>query len=159
MARRSDNRGFASLDPERRRRIASEGGRSSHGGHRRGYEDEYDEDYDDDYDEDEDRNCSNRHGNDYDDEDRWDEDDYENTGYEDEDEYDEDDDDYDRHRSSRGGRRRSGRRGSGSRRGFASMDPEQQRRIARMGGEATARTHGRDFYEEIGHEGGEAVRD
>jgi general stress protein YciG len=36
------------------------------------------------------------------------------------------------------------------------MDPNEQRRIARMGGEATARTHGRDFYEEIGHEGGRA---
>ena len=158
MARRSDNRGFGSMDPERRRRIASEGGRSSRGGRNRDYEDEYDQDYDEDYDEDEDRRISNKYRDeDWDEGYEEDEDEYGNAGYEDEDEYDEDEV---RGRGySTGGRRTSvGRRGS-SRRGFGGMDPEEQRRIARMRGEATSRTHGRDFYEDIGHEGGEAVRD
>src|SRR5215469_2920883 len=155
MARRSENRGFASMDPEQRRRIASEGGRASHGGRGRSHEDDYDEDYDDDYDEDDDRNVSNRYEDE--DDDRYNDDDdydYDDSGYEDEDEYDDEDDrGWQRSRQGRGGR------SSSSRRGFASMDPDQQRRIARMGGEATARTHGHDFYEEIGQEGGEAVRD
>jgi general stress protein YciG len=29
----------------------------------------------------------------------------------------------------------------------------------RRGGEATSKTHGREFYEEIGHKGGERVRE
>jgi general stress protein YciG len=29
----------------------------------------------------------------------------------------------------------------------------------RRGGEATSRTHGREFYEEIGHKGGQRVRE
>jgi general stress protein YciG len=151
MARRSENRGFASMDPERRRQIASEGGRASHGGRGRNYEDDYEDDYDED-DEDENQGVSNR----YEDDEDWDDDDYEDTGYEDDDDYDdeydeEDDEEEDdrgrgRRSSNRGGRSSSGRGGNTSRRGFASMDPEQQRRIARMGGEATARTHGRVFY-------------
>jgi len=163
MERRSDKRGFASMDPERRRRIASEGGRSSRGGRGRGYEDEYDEDYGDEYDEDEDQGVSNRYGDrDYDEYD--DEDDYEDTGYGDEDEYegegDEDWEDENYDRRGRGRRRiSSGRRRTSSRRGFASLDPEEQRRIAHRGGEATARTHGRDFYEEIGGRRGQAVND
>ena len=64
MARRSDNRGFASMEPERRRRIDREGGLSSRGGRRRDYEDEYDEDYEEDYDEDQDWNVSNRYRDD-----------------------------------------------------------------------------------------------
>ncbi|MDF2380592.1 hypothetical protein JMG10_03875 [Nostoc ellipsosporum NOK] len=52
--RRGSQRGFASMDPERRRRIAQKGGQSSHGGRSREQDyDEYEEDYDDydDYDE------------------------------------------------------------------------------------------------------------
>jgi len=170
MARRSRNRGFASMDPERRRRIASEGGRASHSGRGRIYEDECDEDYDDNYDEDEDQHVSGRYGDEYydneyggDEDYQGDEGDYEDTGYEDE--YDEDDYRRGRGHGMRGERSSSGsghsydRRGDTSRRGFDSMDPEQRRRIARMGGQAIARSRGRDFYEEIGHEGGERVRD
>src|SRR5512138_3860608 len=121
MARRSDKRGFGSMDPERRRRIASEGGRASHGG-RRGREEDWDEyeNEDEDYentgyqDEEEDWEDENEgaYGNaSYDD--------YEDEGYEEE---EEDEDDYDR-----------GRRG-GSRRGFGSMPREEVRRIASKGG-------------------------
>ncbi len=50
--------------------------------------------------------------------------------------------------------------------------PEERRRMSsegkgsmtvqeagRKGGEKTAKTHGREFYEEIGHKGGQRVRD
>lgn len=78
---------------------------------------------------------------------------------------------------------RRGRRGDTGRRGFASMDEEQQREIAsmggraaheygsaheftpeeareagRIGGEHTRQTHGRRFYQEIGRMGGEERR-
>lgn len=33
------------------------------------------------------------------------------------------------------------------------------REAGRKGGERTASTHGREFYEEIGHKGGQRVRD
>jgi len=170
MARRSDNRGFGSMDPERRRRIASEGSRSSRGGRDRSYEDEYDEGYDDEYDEDEEQGVSNRYGDEDYDQGYEDEDEYEDTGYENEDEYEEDEDwegeaddrrgrssSRGRNSSSRGRRSSPGRSGVSSRRGFAGMDPEEQRRIARRGGERTSRTHGRDFYEDIGRQGGESV--
>jgi uncharacterized protein len=42
-----------------------------------------------------------------------------------------------------------------SNRGFASMDPEQQRMIARKGGEAVS--HDRQHMASIGRKGGEAV--
>ena len=45
--------------------------------------------------------------------------------------------------SNQGNQGQSGGR-SGSRRGFASMDDEQQRRIAQKGGEASARAQGRN---------------
>ncbi len=35
MARGTSKRGFASMDPEKQREIASKGGRASHGGGRR----------------------------------------------------------------------------------------------------------------------------
>ena len=72
-------RGFAAMDEEQQREIASKGGRASHGG----------------------------------------------RGREDEDEGDEDEGDEGRSDSSWGG----------SRRGFAAMDPEERREIARKGGE------------------------
>lgn len=84
--RGSGRRGFAGMDPERQRRIASMGGRAGHGGRSR--------------------------------------DEYEDLDYE---------------RGNGGGSsRRSARGGRGtSRRGFAAMDPEKQRRIASMGGRAS----------------------
>jgi hypothetical protein len=131
------------MDPERRRRISSEGGRSSHGGRSRGYEDEFDQDYDEDYDEDDDRNISNRYQDeDYDEDDRYDEDedDYEDMGYEDE--HDEDYDEDERRgwergysRSGRGGSS-YGRRSNISGRGFAGMGPEERREMGRRGGQA-----------------------
>ena len=36
--------------------------------------------------------------------------------------------------------------------------PEQHREAGRAGGEATAATHGRDFYEQIGRQGGSQGR-
>ena len=47
-----------------------------------------------------------------------------------------------------------GKRKKTSNRGFASMDPEQQRAIARKGGEAVSGN--RDHMSEIGKKGGEA---
>ena len=47
-----------------------------------------------------------------------------------------------------------GKRKGTSSRGFASMDPEQQRRIARKGGEAVSGN--RQHMSEIGKKGGEA---
>jgi len=147
MARRSETRGFASMDPERRRRIASEGGRSPRGGRGRDYVDEYDDDYEDEYDEDEDQGVSGRH-RDRDEDEYGDDDDYEDSGYGDED---------DDRRSRRGrGRSTSGRRASSSRRGFAGMDSQEQRRIARMGGEAVSDEYGPEFYSRIGRRGGRA---
>ena len=147
------------MDPDRRRRIASEGGRSSHSGRGRDYEDNYEDDYDEDYDEDEGQRVGNRHrGQDWD-EDYDDQDEYEDAGYGDEDDYDEDEDDRRGSRYSSRGRSSSGRRSNTSRRGFGSMDPEQRRRIARLGSQATARSHGREFYEDIGRRGGERVRE
>jgi general stress protein YciG len=44
-----------------------------------------------------------------------------------------------------------------------SMDTEKEsmsvNEAGRRGGEATSRTHGREFYEEIGHKGGQRVRE
>jgi len=100
------------MDPEEQRRIASMGGRASHGGRARDYESDWDEDrgyqsrgrdYEEDYDYDEDEGYGG-----------WEEDEEEDFG------------------SSR----RSAREGS-SRRGFASMNPREQRRIASMGGRAS----------------------
>src|SRR5690349_19668822 len=98
---RNSRRGFGSMDPEQRRRIAQRGGEASHGGRGRDYEQDYEEDYDDD-----DYDVSNE----YEDEEDYDDDDYGNQGrsggrqntsggYEEEeededyDEYDEDEDD------------------------------------------------------------------
>jgi uncharacterized protein len=60
---------------------------------------------------------------------------------------------------SRDGSQESGRSNEGkskgtSNRGFASMDPEQQREIARKGGEAVSGN--REHMSEIGKKGGEA---
>jgi ferritin-like metal-binding protein YciE/general stress protein YciG len=97
-------RGFAAMDPEERREIASMGGRARWG-------------YDDDDDR-ERRSSSSRRSREDDDDDRsrsyssW---------------RRRDDEDDGRSRSSSGH----------SRRGFAAMDPEQRRRIAAMGGRAS----------------------
>ena len=53
-------------------------------------------------------------------------------------------------------------KGNGSRRGFASMDPEQQKRIAREGGKAAhklgvAHEFNSEEAREAGRKGGEAV--
>jgi len=48
----------------------------------------------------------------------------------------------------------NGGKGKGSNRGFASMDPEQQRQIARKGGEAVSQN--REHMSNIGRKGGEA---
>ena len=141
MARRSETRGFAFMDPDRRRRIDSDGGWSPRSGRGRNYEE---------YDEDEGRRVGNRHrGQDWD-EDYDDQDEYEDAGHGDEDDYDEDEDGSRGRRYSSRGRGSSGRRSNTSRRGFGSMEAEQRRRIARLGGQATARSHGREFYEDIG---------
>jgi general stress protein YciG len=129
------NRGFAAMDREEQRRIASMGGRASHGGRGRDYED--DQDY-------EEEDLGNREDRDYGSSRRgfaamdpqeqrriaaeggrashggWGRD------------YEEDDQDYEEDASSRGNHNR----GSGER-GFAAMDPQQQRRIAAMGGRAS----------------------
>jgi general stress protein YciG len=43
------------------------------------------------------------------------------------------------------------------------MDTEKEsmsvNEAGRRGGQATSRTHGREFYEEIGHKGGQRVRE
>lgn len=61
-------------------------------------------------------------------------------------------------RGNRGGNQENGRTNEGgkktSNRGFASMDPEQQREIARKGGEAVSGN--REHMSEIGKKGGEA---
>jgi uncharacterized protein len=62
-------------------------------------------------------------------------------------------------RGKSGGNQESGRSNEGqskktSNRGFASMDPEQQREIARKGGEAVSED--REHMSEIGKKGGEA---
>jgi len=43
-----------------------------------------------------------------------------------------------------------------SREGKGSMTVQE---AGRRGGEKTAQTHGREFYEEIGHKGGQRVRE
>lgn len=135
----------------RHRRIASEGGHASHGRLGRDYEDEYEQNYD----EDEGQRVGNRGR----DEGYGNEDEYEDTGYgEDEDEYENDEHDKRGRRSSSRGRRYLARRGNSSRRGFGSVDPEQRRRIARTGGQAKARSHGHEYYEDVGRSG-ETVRD
>src|SRR5262245_14960915 len=48
-------------------------------------------------------------------------------------------------------------RSGGSRRGFAAMDEETQRAIARKGGETVARERGPEFYERIGRKGGQTT--
>jgi len=50
--------------------------------------------------------------------------------------------------------RKEGNTGRTSNRGFASMDPEQQRAIARKGGEAVSRN--REHMAQIGRKGGES---
>ncbi|MEI6949550.1 KGG domain-containing protein [Paraflavisolibacter sp. H34] len=59
-------------------------------------------------------------------------------------------------------KKQSGQRGDTSKRGFASMDPEKQRAIARMGGRAaheqgTAHEFDSNEAREAGRKGGEAV--
>lgn len=56
--------------------------------------------------------------------------------------------------SQEGGRSNEGKSKGTSNRGFASMDPEQQREIARKGGEAVSGN--REHMSEIGKKGGEA---
>lgn len=122
----SSRRGFAAMPREQVRRIASMGGRASHGGRGSDYEDE----------DDDDRSYRSRSSSRWEDDDYDDDNDNEESGYRmrggsdeyfDEDEYD-DDDDYNED-DDEGGR--------GSRRGFASMPREQVRRIASMGGRAS----------------------
>src|ERR1700754_2516521 len=50
--RNSGRRGFASMDPEERRRMARRGGQASHGGYGNRYEENYDQDYDEEEDDD-----------------------------------------------------------------------------------------------------------
>jgi len=95
--RHSGRQGFASMDRDEQREIARMGGRASHGGGRS-------RDYESDYDEDDNRNERSSS-------------------------------------SSSGGRRHSGRQG------FASMDPDEQREIARMGGRASHGGRGSDYEE------------
>jgi len=139
-------RGFASMDPEQRRRMSREGGRASQ--RSRGGRQYEDEDYDDEnYQEDDYENPQNR----YDDDEDYDQygpgDEYDEKGdynrrgeygegddYDDEDYGDEnDDEDYDE------GRGQSRNMGGG---GFASMPREEVRRIASMGGRASGRGKG-----------------
>lgn len=54
---------------------------------------------------------------------------------------------------TQGGEETQGKKGT-SNRGFASMDPEQQRAIARKGGEAVSGN--REHMSQIGKKGGEA---
>ena len=147
-------RGFASMDPEEQRRIASMGGRASHGGQGRDWN------YDDDrerrsfrvpdeggrsrrgfaaMDPEEQRRIASMGGRAS----------HGGRGRE-------GDDDDDRFRS-RGSSMSSG----GSRRGFAAMDPEEQREIARMGGRASHEYgRGHEFTpeeaREAGRKGGQA---
>jgi general stress protein YciG len=102
----SSRRGFASMDPERQREIASMGGRASHGGYPRSYDD--------------DRSSS-----------RYDSSDYGSS----------------RSRSSSIYRGRDDERdyGRSSNRGFAAMDPARRREIASMGGRASHDGRGRDY--------------
>lgn len=138
-----DRRGFASMDPEEVRRIASMGGRAAHergtahewdsreareAGHRGGLSrgrSYRDRDYDDDYDGGR-RSRSSYQNDDYDDNDDR------GGSYRSRGNYDYDDD-YGRGASYN----RGGNSGRSSRRGFAAMSPEQRSRIARMGGEAS----------------------
>jgi general stress protein YciG len=103
----SSRRGFASMDPERQREIASMGGRASHGGYGRGYDD--------------DRSSS-----------RYDSNDYGSS----------------RGRSSSSsyrGREHDEDYGRSSNRGFAAMDPERRREIASMGGRASHGGYARSY--------------
>jgi general stress protein YciG len=155
--RSSSRRGFAGMDPERQREIASMGGRASHGGRGRDWDDDDDDRREssrsrgrsrNDEDEDDDRGgrSSSRRGFAAMDPERQREiasmggrASHGGRGR------DSDDDDDDRRRSSRSSRRsrydededddRGGR--SSSQRGFAAMDPERQREIASMGGRAS----------------------
>lgn len=120
-------RGFAAMDPEEQREIASRGGRASHGGRGRNNEGRY-------------------HDEDQDDEER-----YSRSGrYQDEDRYEDEDEDESNYRSNRRNyddedERSYGRsRGQGGGRGFASMDPEERREIARRGGQASHGGRGRN---------------
>ncbi len=106
--RRHGRQGFASMDPEEQREIASMGGRASHGSRGRSYESDEDDDDRRSY---KSRPSSSR----YNDEDN----DYEERGV-----------------------RQHGRQG------FASMDPEEQREIASMGGRATHGARGRSYESE-----------
>lgn len=142
----SHRRGFAAMPKSQVRRIAAMGGRASHGGT---------SDYDDDdrsssrsgrgsrYEEDDDRNYRSQSSGRYEDDDRrmssrggWDEDEDDRGGYQTRGDYDESDYDEDSSDSDY----RSGGRG---RQGFASMDEDEQRRIASMGGRASHGGRGR----------------
>jgi general stress protein YciG len=127
------------MDPEEQREIARMGGRASHGGRGR------------DYEEDEDRDSrgrwtsrsESRSGSRYESRSSgrgYDEDDWRSRGRSSRD-YDED-------------------RGNGhSRRGFAGMDPEEQREISRMGGRASHGGRGRDYEEDDWRSRGRSSRD
>ncbi len=143
----TSKRGFAAMDPEEQREIASMGGHASHGGRGRDYESDDDDspsrrhsDRDDD-DSHSSRSGSSRRGYSMDSEERG------SHGGRSRD-YDSDDD-----HSYRSRRRysddddtneRSGSRPNG-RQGFASMDPDEQREIASMGGRASHGGRGRDY--------------
>ena len=133
-------RGFESMDPEKRRRISREGGRASlRGIARREVEDYDDENYeDDDYEDPQNRYEDDEDYDPYEPEDEYDDEDDdrdddrrnvygEGDDYDDDegyaDEYDDEDENYqdERHRS----RGRDGR-------GFASMPREEVRRIAKI---------------------------
>lgn len=144
-------RGFASMDPEEHREISREGGRMSHGGQGRDWNDEYDRERRSfreegeggrsrrgfaSMDPEEQREIASMGGR------------ASHGGRSRED----DDDDRYRSRSSSTGR---------SRRGFAAMDPEEQREIARMGGRASHEYgRGHEFTpeeaREAGRKGGQA---
>jgi general stress protein YciG len=106
-------RGFAAMDPEEQREIARMGGRASHGG--RGREEDDDRRFRSRSDDEDDRRFRSR------------------------------EDDDDRRFRSRGGNGEDDDRSSRSRRGFAAMDPEEQREIARMGGRASHGGRSRDI--------------
>ena len=129
MRRRNEGqRGFAAMDPERRRQVASRvrAARSENDRFEDDYEDSY---YDDDYDD-----YQRTSGRYQDEDDDYDEG-YREVGddYDDEEDYDRREHDYDQgprweHRSSP---EHSGRRG------FAAMDRDEVRRYGRMGGHAS----------------------
>jgi general stress protein YciG len=130
----SGRRGFAAMDPDEQREIARRGGEASHGGQGRSYESRGSNDYDDD--DYNDQQSSRNNNEDYDDEDYEDRrQEYQTRGQGQDWQSDSDDDGYDDRRSSSN----DNDNGGGSRRGFASMDPQEQREISRRGGQASHR--------------------